>query len=51
MQNAGGGLSLYAITPNGISVQLNNLEYGGWSPSKPLGKAAGDLCGMGNCAR
>merc|ERR1712066_1169822 len=49
MQNAGGGLSLYAISLNGISIQLNNLEYGGYTPSKSLGKAAGDLCGIGTC--
>jgi len=49
MKNAGGGLSFYAITPNGISIQLNNLAYGGWSPSAALGSAAGDLCGTGTC--
>jgi hypothetical protein len=45
--NKGGGVSFYAITPNGISVQITNPPSGGWTPPSDLPGAAGDLCGTG----
>jgi hypothetical protein len=46
--NAGGGISFYAVTPNGISVQITNPPSGGWTPPSHLPSAAGDLCGTGS---
>merc|ERR1712048_1005605 len=45
--NKGGGISFYAITPNGISVQITNPPSGGYTPPSNLPGAAGDLCGTG----
>lgn len=46
--NAGGGISFYAITPNGISIQITNPPSGGFTPPSDLPGAAGDLCGTGS---
>merc|ERR1719326_446529 len=46
--NAGGDISFYAVTPNGISVQITNPASGGWKPPSDLPGAAGDLCGTGS---
>jgi len=46
--NAGGGISFYAFTPNGIAIQITNPPSGGWTPPSNLPGAAGDLCGTGS---
>jgi len=46
--NKGGGVSFYALTPNGLSVQVTDPPYGdGWAPPSDLPGPAGDLCDDG----
>ena len=39
-----GGVNTYAVTPNGIAIQLAGLPVGEFNDTASVGSAAGDLC-------
>ena len=40
-------LTLFAITPNGVTVQLHNMEAGSYTPSRGPTQGHDGLCSLG----
>ena len=41
--------SVYASAPNGLAMSIAGLPVGNYTPSRPLGGGAVDLCNVGSC--
>ena len=40
-------LTLFAVTPNGLTVQLHNMALGNYTPSGPVALGHDGLCSVG----